>query len=415
MVRSGLVLFLFGFGTVLAQQAQYIGAGGCASSNCHGGTRIFNEKDSRIWGNEYSVWAVSDKHSKAYKVLDEPRGKRMAQILHISDAATDKRCAPCHVAGSPERMRSDGVSCEACHGPAEKWLGSHVKPNTHPQSVASGMIDTKDVTVRARTCLECHLGTRDKFVDHELIAAGHPDLVFELDTFSWAEPAHYRDPKPATGNTLPRLRGWAVGQSVALSGGLRRMAENGQKKWPEFSDLECYQCHHDLRAESWRIQRGYEGRKPGSLRASLSRAEVVRTLFAQYAPEQRGAFEESLSKLSAALGNGSDGPGVAQAAQQVVKPVDLLLARLEKQDFDLGAARALVKALASRAGDIAGNGVNAAEQATMSLDALTAAYAGESPQVKAAMTELYNYLEHPSTYQPATFMTLFRKAASAAE
>jgi len=27
-------------------------------------------------------------------------------------------------------------------------------------------------------------GTKNKFVDHEMIAAGHPDLYFELDSFS---------------------------------------------------------------------------------------------------------------------------------------------------------------------------------------------------------------------------------------
>ena len=46
------------------------------------------------------------------------------------------------------------------------------------------------------------------------------------------------------------------------------------------------------------------------------------------------------------------------------------------------------------------------EQATMSLDALSAAL-GRSERTEA----LYNYLEHPSTYRPADFAALFRKAA----
>ena len=122
------------------------------------------------------------------------------------------------------------------------------------------MIDTKDLAVRAKTCLGCHLGRGEQVVDHEMIAAGHPDLAFELDTFTFAQPAH-----------LPRA------EAGRPSAGLGRRAEHRawrkgcdcwrstpSRSWPEYSDLECYQCHHDLRLESWRIQRGYGARKPGS-------------------------------------------------------------------------------------------------------------------------------------------------------
>ncbi len=46
---------------------------------------------------------------------------------------------------------SDGVACEACHGPAEKWLGPHTAAdNTHEGNVALGMLDTKKLDVRAQ-------------------------------------------------------------------------------------------------------------------------------------------------------------------------------------------------------------------------------------------------------------------------
>jgi hypothetical protein len=35
------------------------------------------------------------------------------------------------------------------------------------------MYNTRDLVKRSERCLTCHLGTPDKFVDHELIAAGH--------------------------------------------------------------------------------------------------------------------------------------------------------------------------------------------------------------------------------------------------
>src|SRR3954454_16193789 len=66
----------------------YIGAGGCATSNCHGGTTALAEPESRILGNEYATWSVDDKHSRAYKALEEARGKRMGELLKL-DATRD--------------------------------------------------------------------------------------------------------------------------------------------------------------------------------------------------------------------------------------------------------------------------------------------------------------------------------------
>src|SRR5712692_6390744 len=219
------LLLLCSFLPAAGQNLQYIGAGGCSSSNCHGGTSAASEKDSRILTNEYSVWSVRDKHSKAYGVLDNPRSKRMAEILRLGEAHSAQRCLACHAVGSPAKYVSDGIACEGCHGPAEKWLGPHTQQNqTHAANVSLGMRDTKDGALRAKMCLEFHLGTAEKGVDHELIAAGHPDLVFELDTFSAALPAHWRDPKPQPGNSLPHVRAWAVGQAEALGDGMRLLA-----------------------------------------------------------------------------------------------------------------------------------------------------------------------------------------------
>src|SRR5947209_15106732 len=42
-------------------------------------------------------------------------------------------------------------------------------------------------------CLSCHLGDPDKYVDHEMIAAGHPDLYFEQASFEAVMPRHWKD------------------------------------------------------------------------------------------------------------------------------------------------------------------------------------------------------------------------------
>ena len=399
-----ILLAVAGFMQAQPAQRSYSGAGSCNSSNCHGGTTPLPESDSRILGNEYATWSVADKHQHAYKVLEEPRGKRMADILKI-DATKDRRCTVCHVVGNrDQKTASDGVSCEACHGPAEQWLGPHAKsnppPTQHADNVKLGMIDTRNIEVRAKLCLSCHLGSGERIVDHELIAAGHPDLAFELDTFTAAQPTHHR-PRPAA----MRLHAWAVGQATALGEGMRLLGEHGDKAWPEFSDLECYQCHHDLRADSWRIQRGYAGRKPGTLQVNLARYEVLDVLVATAAPDQRAALEGAWNGLAAQMSNKlSDGPGIARAAKAVEREADALSTRFLTQDID---AAAMARAISANIQRIADAGVNAAEQATMSLDALRAAQ-GKPPD---AMAPLYDYLEHPSTYRPSEFIGIFRRVA----
>jgi hypothetical protein len=383
MLRAVLLLAFAG----LAPAQTYVGAGGCASSNCHGATTPLPEAQSRILGNEYATWAVADRHALAYKKLLEPRGKRMAEILHIQDATKDKRCTVCHVVGSPERSVSDGVACEGCHGPALAWLGPHTQANSHAASVQHGMIDTKDLAVRAKTCLGCHLGRGEQVVDHELIAAGHPDLPFELDTFTVAQPAHHRQPKPEI-----LVRAWAIGQSTALAEGMRLLVQHTDKSWPEFSDLECYQCHHDLRLDSWRLQRGYGTRKPGSAQLNLARFAVLRNV----APE----LNDSLGRLLAA----NDAAAIAQAARAVERAADALTVKYQTQDFD---ANAMLRAIRADINRIANAGVHAAEQATMSLDALSTAL-GRKP---AGVAALYSYLERPSAYKPSEFAALYQKAA----
>jgi hypothetical protein len=411
-LRWVLVLPAFIALTAAAEQPKYMGPGSCNGSSCHGATSTAPESARRIQGNEYAIWYSRDKHfTKAYKVLTEPRARRMGEILKIADVSTDKRCTVCHVAGSPQQP-SDGVACEACHGPAEQWLQSHTERNSHAASVAKGMIDTKNLEVRAKTCLGCHLGSGEKVVDHELIAAGHPDLPFEMETFSAAQPAHHREPQPSPTDTLPHARIWAVGQAVSLAEGMHLIAAHAANKWPEFSDLECYQCHHDLRLESWRIRRGYPGRVPGSLQVNQARYEILRELVAQSAAGQGDALESSMSALAEAVSRRPcDDAAVAQAAQRVAQIASSLANSFNQQNFDAAAVRGIVKALAANIQRIANAGQHSAEQATMSLDALTA---GHEPgwQPTKEVIALYDYVEHPSTYQPGEFAALFRKAAA---
>jgi hypothetical protein len=283
------------------EPAKYIGPGSCAATSCHGSVKPV--AGSRILQNEYSTWILQDKHSRAYQALTGEVGERMARILKLGTKAEEApKCLACHTLSiTPEKRGrafeiSDGVSCENCHGPASAWLGPHTTRDwPHEKSVERGMYDTRNVIHRTEKCLECHLGTKEKFVDHEMIAAGHPDLYFELDSFSAVMPRHWKVPresesgKPVEEAAWAGVRDWATGQAVQLRESMERLAwrakgERADKKdaWPEYAELSCFACHHSIgpAKDSWRQEHGYEGRRPGDPAWNTSRYAVFR-LFAK--------------------------------------------------------------------------------------------------------------------------------------
>ena len=189
------------------QTDRFIGAAGCKSSSCHGGA---GEKRS-----QYLTWVQQDFHARAYAVLVDARSARMAETLSLPAAQTSVRCTVCHSpfqSVAPARLAKtahldEGVSCESCHGAAESWLRGHTRKDwTYAICVGAGMRDLRNFYVRANTCVACHQN-----LDADLLRAGHPELTFELDGQSVAEPKHWRDEDPWSGP-----RAWLVGQAVAL-------------------------------------------------------------------------------------------------------------------------------------------------------------------------------------------------------
>src|SRR5690606_32482371 len=87
-----------------------------------------------------------------------------------------------------------GVGCEDCHGPADEWLNLHYRdgwPEAFPEA-ATAMQALRPTAARADVCLRCHVGDGlGREVNHDLIAAGHPRLKFELTLYSDAMPRHW--------------------------------------------------------------------------------------------------------------------------------------------------------------------------------------------------------------------------------
>jgi hypothetical protein len=282
---------------------QLLGAGSCASASCHN-----SGNTSQIKGNEYAI-SLTDKHDRAYEVLLEDRSKKILQKFHGLDdwrsahAERDLLCIKCHVHLQIDRAAikevdgirqfrlEDGVSCEACHGPAERWLDLHHRPQWQALSPADkkahyGMQDMRGPLERARSCVPCHVGAPGMDVNHDLIAAGHPRLAFEFSSYHSLMIKHWddaRDRDPARGgNPDFEAHAWAGGQLIVLDAALELLRRRSESKvWPDFAEFDCYACHHDLRNPGARQDRDFAGRVAGRMpwnRWSTAQAETAHAL-----------------------------------------------------------------------------------------------------------------------------------------
>jgi hypothetical protein len=280
-------------------KAKYLGARYCAG--CHSPPAKF--PIDFVLLDEYKTWKEKDKHSKAYDKLTSERSKQIAALMRINDPTREDRCLSCHAVNVPKALREeeaedqtfkieDGVTCDACHGPASRWAVPHSLPGWRKkpmeQKVALGMTDVRNPVFRATLCYSCHIGNgKDKIVTHDMYAAGHPPLPsIEVASFSAAMPRHWRYQYQKTDKGVRKLltdvlhidldemeetKLVVVGGVVALQQSMNLLAAQAEacqkaqqedKLGLDYANFDCFACHHDLKSPSWRQQRGYRG-KPG--------------------------------------------------------------------------------------------------------------------------------------------------------
>ena len=280
-----------------------LGTAGCAAAACHGSSAgVGTVPDSdKCWTSSAVRWLSGDPHVNAYAALKSDRGwqimaklglKKHDQPDEILPATEYDRCLACHtnptLAGSGAfglnaddlaRVRADGVGCESCHGNSGPWLAAHTS-TTVPYPPA-GMADLNNVGERAKACAGCHVGapadpargiTVPRDMNHDMIAAGHPRLNFELTSYQQLLPPHWFDRDRTVSGHPTRGSGfettsWLVGRVAVAEAACELMADRANRAWPEFADADCFACHHTLAPESWR-QKTLErtvGRTPGAL------------------------------------------------------------------------------------------------------------------------------------------------------
>ncbi len=366
--------------------AMSLGAVNCASSTCHGSTIPWHS--SNVLQNEYTTWIRLDPHSQAYNTLLNEDSKRIAKNLGLKEPAHEaKICLDCHAHNPAPNRRgerfilSEGVTCESCHGPSEKWIASHtVKDVRHADNIRNGLYPTSRPADQARLCLSCHFGDESRFVTHRIMGAGHPRMSFEISTFAALEPAHYRvdrdyiDRKGA--NNAVQL--WAIGQVIAAQTFLETLADPKRSRdgmFPELVLFDCHSCHHSMTDKRWTPRLGLP---PGVVRLNDSSLLMVRSLtLALNAPASK-SFDETVARLHKAA-IGSQGPAnagmqsqtIEQIAVELSKMMDRLIPVLEKTRFDQAAQRKLLLALIDETKTPSYADYAGAEQAYMALVGLS--------------------------------------------
>jgi len=386
-----------------------LGAGSCGSTDCHGSPSP--RVEGRIKQNEYRTWLRQDSHAGAYTILLQPRSKKIGVNLGIDNPESTDLCLNCHALNIAPNLHaatfnlSEGVSCESCHGLAGEWLGPHTRGDlTREQFVTLGMYDTRDLVLRLKLCLSCHLGNEEKTVDHELIAAGHPDLVFELDNYAALMPRHWEE---EDGNWQGVMR-WAIGQALALGESMSQLAGRlrgpAWQDWPEFADFECFSCHHNVgTSEASRTDS-----RTGLPTWNPSRYIVFKHALRTVLPAEVGRIEEQVSAFEMALTDAAtDRQAAADAAMMVASLIDRVVPQLEEHTWTEEEAIQTLKRISENATEIAHAGIRSAEQATMAVDAiyisLEKSTGRANPPLNSSINVLYDSVQSTSLYSAVEF------------
>jgi hypothetical protein len=395
-----------------------MGVVNCANSLCHGSVQPW--KDANVLQNEYVTWSRVDKHARAYKVLFNEQSARIARNLGLGNAAEAKVCLDCHAHNVPKAQRGerfkfdDGVSCEACHGPSERWLPKHVEDGAkHAGNLEAGLFPTDDPSERARLCLSCHFGNADRFVTHRIMGAGHPRLSFELETFTTVEPAHFKiDSDWEKRKRLwDGVKVWAIGQALAVSEMMDLLTDPKRGRdglFPELVLFDCHACHHPMSDKRWSPR--IAGLGPGVVRLNDSSMLMVRAIARVVNPELGNRIVSKMSQLQQMVTGGGDAVGTARALKADVAQ---LTAELDRRTLTAADMRGVLEALVDEGLNGQFRDYAGAEQATMAIGSVTnfmyqKGFLKSARDINGGLANLQAAVANDERYSPGQFETALR-------
>lgn len=452
----------------------HMGVASCAGSTCHGrneaGGTVYRQTAECRRGNpnrpdcvvprivrhdEIMRWqepsSPGGAHSRAYDVLATDRSAKIIERLGAGwrSAAAEPRCLGCHASLSSP-VKSDGVNCETCHGPARPWLSAHYALGaTHKNNVRLGLTDLNDPKARADVCLDCHFGIvgggaggavgESQFVTHAIMAAGHPRIAFELDLFSTLQQHHDEDDdyiRPA-GTRLSdgrvargkgktdNVRYWAVGQAMALNRALELFTSaRGQAGiFPEFYFFDCHTCHRRIfdNAKADRKERndsrgtifaeGLPAFNDENMIMLAAAAKVAAPELAQRLESESRAFHSAIA---------SDRASAAAAAGRLRATAQALATAFAKASFSQAQGFAIIDTIAGQAISARFTDYEGSVQSVMAIDTLLNAMVsggaisnGAASGIRGDINTAYAAVKDPNDYRPGDFRRALGSAARA--
>jgi hypothetical protein len=406
-----ILLCLFNVST-LSAQSNTMGSNSCASSTCHGG--VVPWEGSNILGNEFITWSRLDKHRNAAQLLFSSEAKSISKKLGLTKPAHQTTsCLNCH-AQNPSlhtANTSEGISCESCHGPAANWINSH-KNSSHKDNIKRGMYPTNNPASQAKLCLSCHLGKKNQFVTHRMMAAGHPRLNFELSTFTAIQPPHYvidQDWHQRKGEYNP-TKSWAVGQVIASQFILNSFADpeiGSDGIFPELVLFDCHACHR-LMSEKRGAPRWDIG--PGRIRLNDSHFLMLRAILNVVNQDYFNEFNQKISGLQASISaeHDTEAESPQKSAEDIAKSLDKYIVAINKQPLDKKQLKNIFLALIADSSAGQFSDPSGAEQAYMAISNLAAALSRTGglksiKSVNSILAEMRQNLADDDQYQSEMF------------
>jgi Cytochrome c554 and c-prime len=152
---------------------------------------------------EVSVWKQTPHNTTFLTLHRNPAAQEIATKLGIQSFKTDSNCVKCHYTmqadASQNHQAISGISCESCHGAAQKWIDKHndfggpqaTRESESPQhrlerlrsSLAAGMRNPVNVYLVAQSCYRCHTVPDEQLVN----TGGHKAGSMDFEFVSWSQ------------------------------------------------------------------------------------------------------------------------------------------------------------------------------------------------------------------------------------
>jgi mono/diheme cytochrome c family protein len=181
----------------------------------------------------HDTWRHSA-HFKSFNSMHRMRSaRRIADRLGIERIKQGDQCAKCHYtreSSSSHSLPIAGVSCESCHGAAEKWNAIHsdlTNPDRLKQAEKLGLIRPSNLYDLANQCVQCHTVPDERLVN---IGGHNPGGSFEVVAWLQGEVRHnFIETRGAHNQqTTPERKRlfYIVGQGLALEHAYRELAQS---------------------------------------------------------------------------------------------------------------------------------------------------------------------------------------------